>query len=177
MHRGTPGPTEAHNNRAAQHTQEQYNAQAHRADKGAQMIHPAQPKHTNHWAPRTRKRHQQEHRPQRSTESSSLTQHAKGRTGDYPGPRKETTTRRNVTQGVWGCPTKGCLFKLDFPSAKFWVKIFSGWPGLREKRPPTSCKQSLVCCVDCFHACSALWHSRVWLCQESLDILRGMFPP
>ena len=27
-------------------------------------------------------------------------QHAKGRTGDCPGPRKETTTRRNVTQGV-----------------------------------------------------------------------------
>ena len=28
------------------------------------------------------------------------TQHAKGRTGDRPGPRKETTARRNVTQGV-----------------------------------------------------------------------------
>ena len=28
------------------------------------------------------------------------TQLAKGRTGDRPGPRKETTTRRNVTQGV-----------------------------------------------------------------------------
>ena len=27
------------------------------------------------------------------------TQHAKGRTGDYPGPRKGATTRRNVTQG------------------------------------------------------------------------------
>ena len=27
-------------------------------------------------------------------------QHAKGRTGDCPGPRKETTTRRNVTRGV-----------------------------------------------------------------------------
>ena len=32
-------------------------------------------------------------------ESSDPTQHAKGRTGDCPGPRKETTTRRNVTQG------------------------------------------------------------------------------
>ena len=30
------------------------------------------------------------------------TQHAKGRTGDCPGPRKETTTRRNVTQGGGG---------------------------------------------------------------------------
>ena len=52
------------------------------------------------WAPRTRKRHQQEHRPQRPTERSNPTQHAKGRTGDCPGPRKETTTRRNVTRGV-----------------------------------------------------------------------------
>ena len=64
--------------------------------------HPAQPRHTNHWAPRTRKRHQQEHRPQQPTESSDPTQHAKGRTGDCPGPRKETTTRRNVTQGGGG---------------------------------------------------------------------------
>ena len=62
------------------------------------MPHSAQPQHTNHWAPRTRKRHQQEHWPQRPTESCNLTQHAKGRTGDCPGPRKETTTRRNVTQ-------------------------------------------------------------------------------
>ena len=57
--------------------------------------------HTNNWAPRTRKRHQQEHRPQRPTESSDPTQHAKGRTGDCLGPHKEATTRRNVTQG--GC--------------------------------------------------------------------------
>ena len=52
------------------------------------------------WAPRTRKRHQQEHRPQRPTESSDPTQHARGRTGDRPGPRKGATTRRNVTRGV-----------------------------------------------------------------------------
>ena len=69
--------------------------------------HPAQPQHTNNGAPRTRKRHQQEHRPQPPTERSDPTQHAKGRTGDCPGPRKGTTTRRNVTQGggcasVWG---------------------------------------------------------------------------
>ena len=62
--------------------------------------HPAQPWHTNDWAPRMRKRHQQEHRPQRPTERSDPTQHAKGRTGDCPGPRKETTTGRNVTRGV-----------------------------------------------------------------------------
>ena len=55
--------------------------------------HSAQPRHTNHWAPRTRKRH---HRPQRPTERSDPTQHAKGRTGDCPGPRKETATHGNT---------------------------------------------------------------------------------
>ena len=66
------------------------------------MPHSAQPQHTNYWTPRMRKRHQQEHRPQRPTESSDPTQHAKGRTGDRPGPRKGATTRRNVTQGARG---------------------------------------------------------------------------
>ena len=66
------------------------------------MPHSARPQHTNYWAPRTRKRHQQEHRPQRPTESSDPTQHAKGRTGDCPGPCKEATTRRNVTRGGGG---------------------------------------------------------------------------
>ena len=65
---------------------------------------PAQPQHTHHWAPRTRKRHQQEHRLQQPTERSNPTQYAKGRTGDRPGPRKGTTTKRNVTQGGGGCP-------------------------------------------------------------------------
>ena len=32
-------------------------------------------------------------------ESSNPTQHAKGRTGDCPGPRKETATQWNVTRG------------------------------------------------------------------------------
>ena len=61
---------------------------------------PAQPRHTNHWAPRTRKRHQQEHQHQRPAESNDPTQHVEGRTGDCPGPRKETTTQRNVTRGA-----------------------------------------------------------------------------
>ena len=71
--------------------------------------HSAQPQHTSHWAPRTRKRHQQEHRPQRPTERSDPTQHAKGRTGDCPGPRKGATTGRNVTHGggVVGVQTRG----------------------------------------------------------------------
>ena len=34
------------------------------------------------------------------------TQHAKGRTGDCPGARKETATRRNVTQGGTASDTK-----------------------------------------------------------------------
>ena len=71
--------------------------------------HPAQPRHTNHWAPQTRKRHQQEQRPQRPTERSDPTQHAKGRTGDCPGPRKGATTRRNVTQGDHHEPTQNAL--------------------------------------------------------------------
>ena len=40
-----------------------------------------------------------EHRPQRPTERSAPTQHAEGRTGDCPGPRKETATGRTVTRG------------------------------------------------------------------------------
>ena len=66
------------------------------------MPHPAQSQHANYWAPRTRRRHQQEHRPQRPTELNDPTQHAKGRTGDCPGPRTGATTRRNVTQGGGG---------------------------------------------------------------------------
>ena len=73
------------------------------------LPHPAQPQHTNHWALRTLKRHLQEHQPQRPTESSNPTQHAKGRISDYPRPRKETTTRRNVTQrgGMGAVPRRG----------------------------------------------------------------------
>ena len=43
---------------------------------------------------------QQEQRPQRPTENSNSTQHAKGRTGDCPGPCKGTPTRRTVIQGA-----------------------------------------------------------------------------
>ena len=80
--------------------------------------HSAQPRHTNRWAPRTRKRHPQEHRPQRPTERSDPTQHAKGRAGDCPGPRKETTTRRNVTQGGGGATgVSPVLQVLQFPQS------------------------------------------------------------
>ena len=40
----------------------------------------------------------------------------------------------------WVGPTKGHFFKLDFPSARFWVKVFFGWVGLRAKRPPLPLK-------------------------------------
>ena len=65
-------------------------------------LQPAQPRYTNDGAPRTQKQHQQEHRPQQPTKRSDLTQHAKGRMGDCPGPHKETATRRNVTRGGGG---------------------------------------------------------------------------
>ena len=86
----------------------------------------------NYWAPLTRKRHQQEHRPQRPTERSDPTQHAKGRTGDCPGPHKETTTRRNVTQGGYPCHPKprfhggkkGNLQKGNIDSGHFWCTNF-----------------------------------------------------
>ena len=90
-----------HNN---QHNPQYANHWAPLTRKRHILPHPAQSQHTNHWAPRTRKRHQQEHRPQRPTERSAPTQHAKGRTGDCPGPREETITRRNVTQGGAGPP-------------------------------------------------------------------------
>ena len=67
----------------------------------------AQPPCAHYWAPLTWKRHHKEHRPQRPTERSDLTQHAKGRKGDCPGPRKETATRRNVTQGALVGPNGG----------------------------------------------------------------------
>ena len=90
--------------------------------------HPAQPRHTNDGAPRTRKRHQREHRPQRPTERSDPTQHAKGRAGDCPGPRKEKTTRPNVTQGggisyPWTCPWQAV-------TVRTWM-LWMTWPGHR----------------------------------------------
>ena len=61
---------------------------------------PTQPRCTNHWAPRTRKRHQQEHSPQRRTKRNDPTQHAKGRTGDCPGPYKENSNPTECHTGV-----------------------------------------------------------------------------
>ena len=57
---------------------------------------PRQPQYTNYWALRTPKQQQQEHRLQRPTKRSHPT---KGRTFYCPGPRQETATQRNVTQG------------------------------------------------------------------------------
>ena len=71
---------------------------------GKRPLHqPPHPRSANYWSPLTRKRNQQEHEPQGPSEHSDPTQHAKGRTGDCPGPRNETATRRNVTQGGRVC--------------------------------------------------------------------------
>ena len=61
------------------------------------------PQYASYRAPLTQKQHHKAHRPQRPTERSDPTQHAKGRTGDRPGPREEPATRCNVTRGggVW----------------------------------------------------------------------------
>ena len=132
------------------------------------------PQYANCWAPLTHKRHihatsstAPAHQPlgsanaettpagapaaaadrtQRPTERSDPTQHAKGRTGDCPGPRKETTTQRNVTQGggSGGCcgesrpscgvpgmpfPACMCLPQASPGSAPFrcWCSAW-GWP-------------------------------------------------
>ena len=103
--------------------------------------HPAQPQHTNDWAPRTRKRHQQEHRPQRPTERSDPTQHAKGRTGHCPGPRKETITRRNVTRGGGG----GSRVARTFGSQE----ASSARPSPEGPVPSLSCADILASCWGC----------------------------
>ena len=64
--------------------------------------------YANYWAPLMRKQHHKEHGLQRPSGSVDPTQHAKGRTGDCPGPRKENATRRNVTQGVGGLVRYSC---------------------------------------------------------------------
>ena len=105
------------------------------------MPHSAQSQHANYWAPRTRKRHQQEHRPQRPTESSDPTQHAKGRTGDRPGPRKGATTRRNVTQGVGRgmcgmCLCRACgVYPSLCDSGPRWSGVYLDRPAVRALSP------------------------------------------
>ena len=70
----------------------------------------AQPPVCQILGPAEGKRPHKEHRPQQPSESIDPTQHA---TGDCSGPRKETATRQNVTQGVFG-----------------------GWPGPQIPPPP-----------------------------------------
>ena len=113
------------------------------------MPHSAQSQHINYWAPRTRKRHQQEHRPQRPTESSDPTQHAKGRTGDRPGPRKGATTRRNVTQGGGGLEKSGsvasvCVGTRLPTAASSCLRANKGSLSLRACRPATVFVPNLI---------------------------------
>ena len=122
------------------------------------MPHPAQHRHTNHWAPRTRKRHQQEHRRQQPTERSNLTQHAKGRTGGCPGPHKETTTRRNVTQGGGGAKDCRGLVIEQKPAENISLCIEPN--GMVSAKPPTTARVSA--CTMCMCSCLRLYFSTEW---------------
>ena len=121
--------------------------------------HPTQPRHTNHGAPRTRKRHQQEHRPQRPTERSDPRQHAKGRTGDRPGPRKGTATRRNVTQGGGGSVATGGGPSV-LPPAAPWAAAAPALPalttGLRRERGPRGERCALAFCPRAVSSCAGV---------------------
>ena len=112
--------------------------------------HSAQPQHTNYWAPRTRKRHQQEHRPQRPTERSAPTQHAKGRTGDCPEPRKETTTRRNVTQGGGGLRPPSLPQCRSRRRGGVALCVWGGREGSNDSGPGTD---PLLCCCHRARPC------------------------
>ena len=60
------------------------------------------PQYANYWAPLRRQRHHKAHRPRGPTESSDPTQHAEGRTGDCPGPRKDNATECHTGGGRRG---------------------------------------------------------------------------
>ena len=136
------------------------------------MPHSAQPQHTNYWAPRTRKRHQQEHRPQRPTESSDPTQHAKGRTGDRPGPRKGATTRRNVTQGrVRGSPLMSPFVPCNIRSGHPLVCSCSGiQAGVTPKGGLCCCARAVMCALSFLSAFSVLFSvTHSWTCRMGAD--------
>ena len=57
-------------------------------------------------------------------------------TNTVPNRRCLQGINAQVRAGSWVGPTKGRVFKLDFPSANFWAKIFFGWVGLRANSPP-----------------------------------------
>ena len=119
--------------------------------------HPAQPRHTNHWAPRTRKRHQQEHRPQRPTESSAPTQHAKGRTGDCPGPRKETTTDGMSHGGCEDLLRADCHALGPHFIARGSRQSLRPCPFLPAARPSASPRRSPPRCVPRGCSATAAW--------------------
>ena len=88
---------------------------------GGPPTHRLQPWQAQYWAPHTQKR-SDTHRPRGRPANDDPTHSAKGRTGDCPGPRRETNEGRNVTQGGGGQRPKidfGCL-KWASP---FWTLI------------------------------------------------------
>ena len=152
------------------------------------LPHPAQPQHTNHWALRTRKPHQQEHRPQRPTESSDPTQHAEGRTGDCPGPRKGATTRRNVTQGDLGGSLGGPHIQSCFLLSQILGQHFfgvGGWVDVWRLRTPPPSINGPCCRSTCRSAgakqresTSSSWQptaptQALWSCRRDLDSRRA----
>ena len=88
---------------AARHVGDDLNAKGsgQRRPANDPRNHQHDPQCANYRAPLPRQQRHEEHRPQRPTERSDPTQHAEGRTGDCPGPRKETATRRKGRGVFW----------------------------------------------------------------------------
>ena len=75
---------------------------------------------------------------------SDPTQHAKGRTGDCPGPRKETATRGNVTRGRGECRSNMCVTRRGSgPFFLFVAGVFGHGSG-----PLFVCSVSQCCMYD-----------------------------
>ena len=134
------------------------------------LPHSAQPRHTNHWAPRTRKRHQQEHWQQQPPDCSDPTQHTKGRTGDCPGPCKETTIQRNVTQGGGGGASTDPLRWGTTLPAVCWPMPMC--PSLPLSRPRSGWKKACRSCPPPV-APRPLWHKPRRSCRPTSDPQRS----
>ena len=82
---------------------------------------PARPRDTNHWAPLTRKQHQQEHRGRQN--AGDPTQHAKGRTGDCPSPTECHAGGRVVGGGGLVIDQRGFGWQLLVSSSNLYSPV------------------------------------------------------